>query len=115
MSKDKKATHVVTHDSWYLAVKGKLQEVKRGTELTLTKKQAEKAIQRGFIAEISDAEPLEIASGGTKEQAKEIKALNKSVKDLTAEVEKLTDEVKTETAAKDEAVAEVEKLTAPDK
>ncbi len=114
MAKNGKATHVVTHDSWYLRVEGKMQEVKRGTELTLTKKQAEKAIDHGFIAEISDAEPLAVAGGGTKEQAKEIKALGKSVEGLTAEVEKLTADLATETAAKDEAVSEVEKLTKPE-
>lgn len=40
MAAPKKATHIVVHKKLYLAVEGKLQHVKAGSELTLDAKTA---------------------------------------------------------------------------
>ena len=40
MAAQKKATHIVVHKKLYLAVEGKLQHVKAGSELTLDAKTA---------------------------------------------------------------------------
>ncbi len=53
MAAAKKATHVVTHKRLYLAVKGKLQHIKPGSNLTLSAKQAEK--MGGRVQSLSDA------------------------------------------------------------
>jgi len=40
MAAPKRPTHVVEHKRLYLAVKGKLSHIEKGTQLTLTEKQA---------------------------------------------------------------------------
>jgi hypothetical protein len=62
-----KATHVVCHKSLYLRVNGKMQEMKEGEELTLSKDQAEKLVAKGFVKPVSAKEP---ATAGKKQNDK---------------------------------------------
>lgn len=56
MAAPKKPTHVVIHDSLYLAGKnGKPELNPKGKALTLSAKQAEKMIERGMVAPIKEA------------------------------------------------------------
>ena len=59
---DKKPTHVVTHDSLYLAVGGKLQEVPNGTQVYLTAAQAKPLAEKGRVTTIKERAALEINS-----------------------------------------------------
>lgn len=68
---DKKATHIVTHESQYLAVGGKLQHVPKGTEVYLTKDQAEALEAKGRVIKIKEAQALEIKAA--EAQVKEAK------------------------------------------
>jgi hypothetical protein len=56
MAAQKKPTHVVTHESLYLAGgDGKPELNPKGKALTLSAKQAEKMIERGMVAPIKEA------------------------------------------------------------
>ncbi len=86
MSKEKANTHVVTHDSLYLRVEGKLQEMKRGDYIHLTEKQLGNKIKRKFVAAIKDFEAVTVGDG----DGKEVKKLKKEVEKLTKELEEAT-------------------------
>jgi len=65
MAAPKRPTHVVVHGRLYLAVKGKLEHIKKGTQLTLTEKQAEGLGKRARSLKDDatlDLEPVEDAS-----------------------------------------------------
>ena len=49
------STHVVIHPSLYLAVGGKLQHIKVGTEITLSKKQGELMVNGKKVTPISES------------------------------------------------------------
>ena len=74
---DKKPTHVVTHDSLYLAVGGKLQEVPNGTQVYLTAAQAKPLAEKGRVTTIKEHAALEIdsAKAAVKEAEGALKSL----------------------------------------
>ena len=74
MAKQKDATHVVVHKKLYLAVEGKLQHMKAGTELTLDDKTAEQL--GGKIKKIGEGDHIDLT--GDKDIAK------MNVEELTA-------------------------------
>lgn len=53
---EKSGKYVVCHDSLYLSgAGGKLEQQKRGTELTLSADQAKKLMARGFIVPVKSS------------------------------------------------------------
>ena len=57
-----KATHVVTHPSLYLSVKGKLQQIDIGTHITLSKAQGELMVANGKVKPIGEADTANVGA-----------------------------------------------------
>lgn len=68
-----KATHVVVHRKLFMRVNSELQHVPKGTELTLTSKQADRLEAAGKVAKIGDKKSVDL-SGGGDDKLKELKA-----------------------------------------
>jgi hypothetical protein len=60
MAAPKKATHVVVHRKLFMAVGGKLQHVKAGTEVTLTPVQAKGLEAKGRVMKIGDQKAVDL-------------------------------------------------------
>lgn len=59
---DKKATHIVTRSGFYQRFGGKLQALKPGTPLALTKDRGERLVKRGFVKAIEPEKSPEKAA-----------------------------------------------------
>lgn len=67
MAAPKRPTHVVEHKRLFLAVKGKLEHVEKGTQLTLTEKQASGLGPR--VRSLKDAPLLDLEAQAAAEAA----------------------------------------------
>ena len=63
-----KPNYVIDHDSLYLRVSGKLQEMKRGTPVDLDKKTAERLLKRGVIKDAKEAKAVEVGEKKTADK-----------------------------------------------
>ncbi len=70
-----KSTHVVVHPKQYLAVKGKLQHVPKGTEVTLAAKHGESLAKRGRVMVIGQKTAVDLTdTSGDELQALKARA-----------------------------------------
>lgn len=107
---------IVAHPKLYLRVEGKLQHIPKGTELTLTKEQAESLGAK--VLDPKEAKKLDAtAKGGalTKGEGTEseaVKELAAELKAAKAETEKATKALTTTAAKLDTAQKEITALKA---
>jgi negative regulator of genetic competence, sporulation and motility len=87
---EKKVTRIVAHPKLYLSVGGKLQHVKKGTEVTVTKSQAEEMGDKLIDGSRVDKLDTTTKDGMPSEGAAESEA----VKQLTADLEAANAETK---------------------
>lgn len=66
MAAPKKATHEVIHPKQFLAVGGKLQHVKAGTQLALSEKQAEALEAKGRVRKLGDKKAVDLTADDGK-------------------------------------------------
>ena len=83
MGAPKRPTHVVAHKKLYMAVEGKLQHMKQGTELVLSDKVAEKLGKKVRVMGEEDAVDLTETGSGTGTDFSKMK-----VEELKAELTK---------------------------
>ncbi len=65
-----KATHVVIHPKQFMAVKGKLQHVPKGTEVTLAAKHGERLAKRGRVMVIGQKAAVDLTAKAPTKVAK---------------------------------------------
>ena len=103
MAKPKIVKRVVTHPRLYLAVKGKLQLIKRGTVLELTAEQAATKAMQAKTADPKDVQNLNLSGEETNDGTAAV------VQDLT---DKLSGEIKLRNDAEARAEAAEAELAA---
>lgn len=62
MSANKKATHIVTHKKFYLAVSDKLQHVPAGTEIALDDEVGKRLCEKGRVMKIGEKKAVDLTS-----------------------------------------------------
>lgn len=104
----KNPTHIVVQDGLYFGTgkDGRPEEMAVDTQLSLTKKQAEKLEKRGMVKSIKDVEALDVSDAEGEAEVKslkdEIKTLTDAAETSAEEIKTLTDEVEALKAAADE-------------
>lgn len=85
---EKKVKRIVAHPKLYLAVGGKLQHVKKGTELVITKSQAK--TMGGKLLDTSQAKKLDTTKdgGAVSDEAAEVVRLTTALEEAVAETGK---------------------------
>lgn len=66
MAAPKRPTHIVNHGRLYLSVNGKLEHIKKGSQLTLTEKQAKGLGVR--VTSLSGKPSIELNSDASKSE-----------------------------------------------
>lgn len=63
-----KPNYVITHDSLYLRVNGKLQEMKKGSPIDVDPKTAKRLLARGVIKDAKEAKAVEVGEKKTADK-----------------------------------------------
>ena len=92
MAAPKRATHTVVKSGlYYTPSEGELEV---GTQMTLTTKQAEKLVKRGFVKPIKDVKTVDVSDADTKALKADLKTATDKLKKAEADLKTATDKLK---------------------